>query len=150
MSSCCSGESCDKTNVAWSTRTACPRCGAVGKVVGDETIRAILKPGHADALRALERRFCGTPSCAVLYYDAEGRAVEKSAASVRIGVKEAEDPIPLCAPCFWGSPARADVRREVAEQRARARSPTESTRRSLCGAAPANGRTRRVRAVSAT
>ncbi|MGB8929957.1 MAG: hypothetical protein WCC48_01770 [Anaeromyxobacteraceae bacterium] len=112
MSSCCSGESCDKTNVAWSTRTACPRCGAVGKVVGDDTIRAILKPGHADALRALERRFCGTPSCAVLYYDAEGRVVEKSAASVRIGVKEAEDPIPLCY-CFGFT--RADVRREVAE-----------------------------------
>lgn len=110
MSSCCSVESCDKT--ASTSGTACPRCGAVGKVVRDETIRAILKPGHADALPGVERRFCRTPSCAVLYYGANGRVVEKDAASVRVGVKETEDPIPLCY-CFEFT--RAHVRRDVAE-----------------------------------
>lgn len=112
MSSCCSGESCDKAKAAASGATACPRCGAVGKVVRDETIRAILKPGQSERLVAVERRFCRTPSCAVLYYDADGRVIEKSAASVRIGVKETEDPIPLCY-CFEFT--RAHVRREVAE-----------------------------------
>jgi hypothetical protein len=112
MSSCCSGESCDKTNAGSSAGTACPHCGAVGKVVGDETIRTILRPGHADTLLGVERRFCRTPSCAVLYYGADGRVVEKSAASVRIGVKETEDPIPLCY-CFEFT--RAHVRGEVAE-----------------------------------
>ncbi len=112
MSSCCSGESCENARTATSGGTACPRCGAVGKVIGDETVRAILKPGQAEGLLAVERRFCRTPSCAVLYYGADGRVVEKSAASVRIGVKETEDPIPLCY-CFEFT--RAHVRREVAE-----------------------------------
>ena len=110
MSSCCSGESCDKT--ASTSGSACPRCGAVGKVVRDETIRAILKPGHADDLLGVDRRFCRTPNCAVLYYGAKGRVVEKDAASVRVGVKEIEDPIPLCY-CFEFT--RAHVRRDVAE-----------------------------------
>lgn len=112
MSSCCSGESCERSRPGATGEAACPRCGEVGRVVGDETVRAILQPGHADGLLAVERRFCGTPSCAVLYYCAGGRAVEKGAASVRVGVKETEDPVPLCY-CFGFS--RADVRRQVAE-----------------------------------
>ncbi len=112
MSSCCSDESCEIPAGGRSAQTACPRCGQVGRVVGDETILAILKPGHADGLLAVERRFCRTPSCAVLYYGADGRIVEKGAASVRVGVKETEDPLPLCY-CFGFS--RADVRRDVAE-----------------------------------
>jgi hypothetical protein len=112
MSSCCSGESCEKPDAAPVGQTACQRCGAAGKVVGDETIRAILKAGHAEGLLAVERRFCGTPTCAVLYYGTDGRVVEKDAASVRVGVKETEDPVPLCY-CFEFT--RAQVRREVAE-----------------------------------
>ncbi len=112
MSSCCSGESCQTNKTRASGETACPRCGAVGRVVADETIRAILRPGHADNLLLVERRFCKTPSCAVLYYGADGRVVEKGAASVRVGVKETDDPIPLCY-CFEFT--RAHVRREVAE-----------------------------------
>lgn len=112
MSSCCSGESCDTPTPASSPGSACPRCGAVGRVVRDETIRAILKPDHADALLAVERRFCRTPTCSVLYYGVNGHIVHKDAASVRIGVKETEDPIPLCY-CFDFT--RAHVRREVAE-----------------------------------
>lgn len=112
MSSCCSGESCQTADIVATGETACPRCGVVGRVVADETIQAILKPGHADGLLAVERCFCRTPSCPVLYYGADGRVVEKGASSVRIGVKETEDPIPLCY-CFEFT--RADVRREVAE-----------------------------------
>jgi Zinc binding domain len=113
MSSCCSSESCEISKASASGETACPRCGEVGRVVGDETICAVLKPGHADGLLAVERRFCKTPSCAVLYYGADGRFVEKGAASVRVAVKETDDPVPLCY-CFGFS--RADVRRQVAER----------------------------------
>lgn len=80
--------------------------------MGEETLRAILKPEHAAGLLAGERRFCGTPHCPVLYYGADGRVVEKGAAAIRVGVKETEDPIPLCY-CFGFT--RADVRREMAE-----------------------------------
>jgi hypothetical protein len=112
MGSCCSGASCDTSRTADNGKSACPRCGAIGKLVPDETIRAILKPGHAERLLAVKRRFCRTPSCDVLYYDADGRMVEKAASSVRVGVKETEDPIPLCY-CF--EVTRSHIRREVAE-----------------------------------
>lgn len=113
MSSCCSGESCEIPKPRASGETACPRCGEVGRVVADETIQAILKPGHADGLLAVERRFCKTPGCPVLYYGADGRVVEKGAASVRVGVKETQDPVPLCY-CFGFT--RGDVRRQVADR----------------------------------
>ncbi len=111
MKMSCSGESCEFRRT--TDETACPRCGEVGRVVADETIQAILKPGHADGLLVVERRFCKTPGCAVLYYGADGRVVETGAASVRVGVKETDDPVPLCY-CFGFS--RADVRRQVAER----------------------------------
>ncbi len=113
MNSCCSGESCETSKTRANGDTACPRCGQVGRVVADETIQAILKPGHADGLLVVERRFCKTPGCAVLYYGADGCVVEKGAASVRVGVKETDDPVPLCY-CFGFS--RADVRRQMAER----------------------------------
>lgn len=112
MSSCCSGGSCEKSDPRARAESACPRCGVIGKVVSDETILSILKPGHAHRLLVVERRFCRTPSCAVLYYGADGRVVEKDAASVRVGFKETEDPIPLCY-CFEFT--RAHVGQEVAE-----------------------------------
>lgn len=113
MESCCSDDACQTPRTLPGGDARCPRCGAVGRVVADETIQAILKPGRADGLLAVERRFCGTPGCEVLYYGADGRLVEKDAASVRVGVKETEDPVPLCY-CFGFS--RDDVRRQVAER----------------------------------
>src|SRR5215471_11081544 len=107
-------ECCKVSEPLVSGQTPCPRCGEVGRVVAEETIRAILKRGAATPLMAVQRRFCKTQTCKVLYYGADGRFVEKDAAIVRIGVKETEDPVPLCY-CFNFS--RADVWREVAETR---------------------------------
>lgn len=111
MGHCCEGPKCKASKKKAETQTPCPLCGAVGRVVGDETIGALLKPGVATGLLAVERRFCRTPACDVLYYGADGRLVEKDTARVRVGIKESDDPIPLCY-CFNFS--RADVRHEVA------------------------------------
>ncbi len=94
------------------TSGACPRCGEVGRPVPDETIRTILKPEAFRLLLAIERRFCRSPNCSVLYYGADGRVVEKCDATLRVGSKETEDPIPLCY-CFGYT--REDVQREVAQ-----------------------------------
>ncbi|MBE2248621.1 MAG: copper chaperone Copz family protein [Myxococcus sp.] len=89
----------------------CPRCGDTGRPVGERTLRAILKPEAAAALRPDDWRFCRTPTCDVLYFAPGGAVFEKREAVTRIGIKETEDPIPLCY-CFGFS--RADVRSEVA------------------------------------
>jgi hypothetical protein len=91
---------------------ACPSCGTIGRVVGDKTIQAILEPAQALSLLAVGRRFCGTPSCATVYYGDDGRAITKDEIPIRVGLKEREDPIPLCY-CFGF--LVADVRREIAE-----------------------------------
>lgn len=93
-------------------REACPRCGQVGRVVKDATVRAMLEPALAADLLAAPRRFCRTPDCEVLYYAANGRIARKQESRVRVGIKEAQDPIPLCY-CFGFS--RADVEREIAQ-----------------------------------
>ncbi len=112
MGSCCNGSSSEVPQLKNDSHARCPRCGAIGRVVAEETIEAILKASLATSLLAVERRFCRTASCDALYYGADGRFIEKAAARVRVGVKESEDPIPLCY-CFDFN--RADVRREVAQ-----------------------------------
>lgn len=92
------------------SQTACASCGTKGRIVSDKTIQAILKPTQALSLLAVGRRFCGAPSCEVVYYGDDGRVVTKSEIRIRVGLKEREDPIPLCY-CFNFN--RADVRREV-------------------------------------
>jgi hypothetical protein len=89
----------------------CPQCAATGQTVGDATIEAMLKPGHAHGLLEVERRFCRTPTCSILYYGTDGRAVGKDAAKERVGAKETTGPIPLCY-CFGFSVE--DVEREIA------------------------------------
>jgi len=84
----------------------------VGRPVADETVVSILGQEVARPLLAAERRFCANPSCGVLYYGPDGISVTKDSARVRVGVKETEDPIPLCY-CFGFT--RAEVRREVEE-----------------------------------
>lgn len=103
---------CKVPKPASDARTRCPSCGAVGKEVGDETIQALLGPEDSLQLLALERRFCRTPGCAVLYYGSDGRLVNKDASKVRVGQKETLDPVQLCY-CF--DFFRSDVRAEVAK-----------------------------------
>ncbi len=77
----------------------CPRCGRRGRPVTDKTVAAILRPDAAPRLLAVARQFCRTPTCEVLYYGADGRIAVKADASVRVGIKESVDPVPLCY-CF--------------------------------------------------
>jgi hypothetical protein len=55
--------------------------------------------------------FCRTPECEVVYYG-NAAVFRKPDLKVRVGIKEVEDPAPLCC-CF--DYARADVRRDIEE-----------------------------------
>ncbi len=90
--------------------TTCPSCGAMGRTVPDVTISAMLPRDPALRLLGLERRFCKTPSCSVLYYRADGRTVDKGEARVRVALKERTPPTTICY-CFDVS--AEDLRREV-------------------------------------
>jgi hypothetical protein len=89
----------------------CPRCGAIGRVVSEETVAAILVPTAAARFAGAKTRFCTTRDCAAVYYSRDGRIADKSEAAIRVGAKETDDPVPLCY-CFGFS--LADVRRDVA------------------------------------
>ena len=55
--------------------------------------------------------FCATPDCPVVYFSGDGKSVfRKPDLTVRVGIKEKEDPIPLCY-CFgWD---RRRIREEI-------------------------------------
>ena len=90
----------------------CPRCGTRGRRVASATVRSILKPDFRPAVRDdVGYRFCASPRCDVLYFTAAGWSASKVDATVRVGLKETIDPVPLCY-CFGFT--RADVRAEVA------------------------------------
>ena len=88
----------------------CPGCGVHGREVSDETIAAILDPQHARIVLSEPRNFCRNPTCPVVYYG-EHHRVDKGNVPVRVGLKENEDPVPLCY-CFGFT--RADVWNEIA------------------------------------
>ena len=76
----------------------CPRTGTPGRPVPAETVRALvpdLPPGGTDRLW----HYCGAPDCEVVYFEAGGAVIEKSALAVRVGEKESDPPHTVCY-CF--------------------------------------------------
>jgi Zinc binding domain len=72
----------------------------------------ILKPEHFNRAGAGNYRFCTNPECRVVYLpEDEGAAFTTDDLCVRVGLKEKQDPIPLCY-CFGFD--EADARDEIA------------------------------------
>lgn len=92
----------------------CPASGTAGSRVDIVTLKALLTGA---ALRRLDGQvyyFCPDPSCELVYFDREdGSTFGKQDLSVRVGLKETEDPIPVCY-CFGFT--AADFRKDVAER----------------------------------
>lgn len=107
MSSCCEHDRCAVSAAA----ARCPASGAAGVSVDTLTVKALLT---ATALRRFEPgdyRFCPDPSCAVVYFDADGHTF--SASDVRVGVwqKQPEGDRVVCY-CFGDN--ETDIRAEIA------------------------------------
>lgn len=77
----------------------CHSCNQPGKPVARETVEALIKPEFRDRVNGRAYAFCDTLACPVVYYAADGSQVLKTQLRVRVGLKETEDPIPLCY-CF--------------------------------------------------
>ncbi len=84
--------------------------------VGRKTIESLIKPEVRAALTPQPYNICGAPDCATVYVSALGdHLITKDMLTVRVGIKETEDPIPLCY-CFGydRKAGRDDMRRKGA------------------------------------
>ncbi len=78
----------------------CPACGIEGKAVKPVTLRSLLQPHLRSEVHDEVYRFCARPECALVYYSADGsQTFARADLMVRVGLKEAEGPRPLCY-CF--------------------------------------------------
>lgn len=107
------GECCTIRNQDAPPVMACPVNGARCKRVDILTVRSLLRKLPLGMLSTVYY-FCEAPDCDVVYFplDPDGPAFHRSDLSVRVGVKETEDPIPVCY-CFGFT--RKDIWDEIAE-----------------------------------
>ncbi len=95
MSDCCDGSECTVPGSA-----LCPDCGQKGKTVQRLTLDNILVPTSVADLQRVEYFFCQTKTCDAVYFTAAGdQTFHKTDLRVRVGIKEREDPVPVCY-CF--------------------------------------------------
>lgn len=80
-------------------RSLCHQCGRVGQPVDRTTVQALLKPEALGMVNGSQYAFCETPNCPVVYSAADGTQLKKEQVRVRVGIKETEDPVPVCY-CF--------------------------------------------------
>lgn len=87
-----------------STTAWCPVSAARGQPVGRRTVAALLV--DAGGVGEGPFFFCPDPACDVVYFDTDGRETYgKARLNVRVGLKETDDPIPVCY-CFDVTVAR--------------------------------------------
>ena len=78
----------------------CPMNGQPCRPVGRRTIESLLRPDARRSLTPQPYFFCDAPDCDAVYVSALGdHIVTKDQLVVRVGIKETEDPIPICY-CF--------------------------------------------------
>ena len=92
----------------------CPMSGRRTRPVGRKTVRSLIKPEFQAALTPQPYFFCDAPDCDTVYVSALGdHIINKDMLTVRVGIKETDDPIPLCY-CFGydRKAVRDDIRRQ--------------------------------------
>ncbi len=93
-------------------KRGCTSCGQASRPVKRKTMLLMLKPDRFDQVGEEQYRFCSDPECRVVYFtEGEGSSFTTADLRVRVGIKEKEDPIPLCY-CFGFD--EADIREEIA------------------------------------
>lgn len=92
--------------------TTCPACGQQGKTVGRLTLGALLQSDRRPQIpNQQEFCFCKTPTCDVVYFVSDRLLFRKGDLSVRVGLKEPNDPAaPVCY-CFGWTPQK--IRAEI-------------------------------------
>ncbi len=76
---------------------ACPMNVEGTKHVGRKTVECLVRPEAKSDLTSQPYYFCNAPDCDTVYVSALGdRLITKDMLTVRVGIQETDDPIPLC------------------------------------------------------
>lgn len=78
---------------------SCKECGQIGKAVKRVTLEHLVKDEKASFLGDTTYFFCAAPDCNVVYFSSDKDVFYKSDLKVRVGIKETQEPIPVCY-CF--------------------------------------------------
>jgi len=91
----------------------CPVSGTRSKRVAALTVKSLVRQLPLEMPKT-QYYFCQTPGCEAVYFplDTQARLFRRGDLTVRVGVKETEDPIPLCY-CFGFT--QKDIETEIAE-----------------------------------
>lgn len=102
---CCSGE-------AEREGGKCSECGALGRPVSITTVKHMVQPEFLSLVNKPGFRFCPAAGCDVVYFHRDGDRLSKGDLRVRVGLKETEDPVPICY-CFGFTEAmvRSEIQR---------------------------------------
>ena len=92
MHNCCS--------VPDKTEGLCPECSEKGKKVQRTTMEHLVQPSLVSEIATGQYFFCESSTCKAVYFSSPGeRIFHKQDLTVRVGLKETEDPVPICY-CF--------------------------------------------------
>ena len=109
MSDCCSTKSPAETTLAETAKAGtntCPECGQPGKSVETKTLKQMVQPWHLELVNKPGFLFCRSKDCDMVYFHPDGECLHKPDVRVRVGIKETEDPVPICY-CFGFTEAMA-------------------------------------------
>lgn len=110
MEDCCVIE---PSRVATTAGLLCPQNGLKGRKVKPLTVRSLIAETRKGEVQDdVLYGYCAAPECDVVYFDEAGWTVRKQDLKIRVGVKETEDPIPVCY-CFGYT--RADIHNGIRE-----------------------------------
>ncbi len=87
----------------------CPLCRHNGKPVSTITVKSLVR-NHSQVPASTSYSFCSNPGCDAVYFS-DGVMFTRKDVKVRVGIKETEDPVPLCY-CF--DYTRHDIRQDLA------------------------------------
>ncbi len=95
-----SRHTCCDVKVSGNT-SICKGCGNKGIPVEEITLKSLVKEPVLEAIENLDGfYFCESPACEVVYFNNEQQVyLHKEDVKVRVGIKETENPIPVCY-CF--------------------------------------------------
>jgi hypothetical protein len=108
MSGCCKHEAAAACSLPERELGICPSCEKKARSVSTLTVKSLVRD-HTRVSAGGSYWFCRTPECDVVYFSKKA-VFRKPDVKVRVGLKEKQDPIPLCY-CF--DYTREDIRSDI-------------------------------------